>query len=380
MNILFVSGCEPKLNGPVSRLLYDILSACPSTQKVDFAVVGREKIDLNLPTNLDYISWSQLNTVNKSFNKIFSYGKVRRDWIINGKYHLDASKYDVIVTYPMVPTALDYCGFQGRFEAIVVDSATMVFARACINHSSAFMRLLSFIRLQQNSNIDKINVQKAAHLYTVGISDAEAYNVFYNSKASFIPHTVTDDVIPYLGKVTWKQGERLKLCFAGSLSYFYTGDLYNQLINRLANSNLQDCIEIHFLGKKFKGIGKLKKNGFCVYHTTYAESFEEYLSQNHVFLAPLQIGGGTKNRVLSAAAVGMDVIGTSVALENIYGMSNSNVANTADEFMIQIKARLDNHKLCHLNKYQIDDFMQYHSKQQWTDKFWNNIIEKANQL
>ena len=240
MKVLFVASCEPKLNGPVSRLLYDIICACPLSQDVDFTVVGTEKIELGLPSNFHYISWSQINTIKKSFNKDFAFGKVRKDWRINGNYHIDASQYDVIVTYPMVPTAIDYCGFNGRFEAIVVDSATMVFARACIAHSSCFVRFLSFIRLKQNSHIDRINVQKASNLYTVGKSDAEAYNVFYNSNANFIPHTVTDDVVPYMGKVSWRDGEKLKLCFAGSLSYFYTGELYKQLINRLANSDLQD--------------------------------------------------------------------------------------------------------------------------------------------
>ena len=123
---------------------------------------------------------------------------------------------------------------------------------------------------------------------------------------------------------------------------------------------------------------ELKNEGIDVAETEFAEDFEEYISQQHVILLPLVVGVGTKNKALTTLGMGVDLIGTKISLENVYGIKNINLANNPDEFIDKIEERLNVHSLFGLKSDELDKFVKYHSNNIWKTNFWDLINEENN--
>lgn len=377
MKILFISSCKPEYEGSVSRLLYDILMACPSSLQIDLAIDRVETLNIDIPDNISFVQWSNINICLADKNNNFAGPFVKKEWKHYATEHINCKGYDCVITYPFQMSALDFVNFYGKIYTIAVDSATMVFSRALLNHDSIVYRIASYIRLCGIRKIDNYIARISKKIYTVGKSDAEAYNVFYNADATFIPHPVIDKAFKQAKKPSWNGSDKLNICFTGSLSGFYVGNLLRNICKEISAEDLSNKVNIYFLGKNIdnKAISYLNKAGYSVKCIDFVESYEAFLTEMHIMLVPLIVGAGTKNRVITAIGVGLDVIGTSVAMENIYGVDERNIANTPDEFILQIKRRLNNKEIYSLNNNDMDKFKKYHSYKQWKDNFWNTILE-----
>ena len=141
---------------------------------------------------------------------------------------------------------------------------------------------------------------------------------------------------------------------------------------------MKNKIQISFLGRiRYKQLKhrmeKLSSLGVAIEYTEFAENFEEYLSKQHVILLPLVNGGGTKNKTLSSLGMGLDMIGTSIAMENVYGVKKEHVAETAEEFIKLIDLRISQHRLFGLETEEIQKLKAYHSVNKWRKYFWNEI-------
>lgn len=71
----------------------------------------------------------------------------------------------------------------------------------------------------------------------------------------------------------------------------------------------------------------------------YVKSVKEQLKEEDIFISPIKVGAGVKNKILQAGAYGIPIICTSLSLEGITMNLNETIylANTIEEFIKRIK-------------------------------------------
>ncbi len=94
-------------------------------------------------------------------------------------------------------------------------------------------------------------------------------------------------------------------------------------------------------------------------------------------ILPLEVGVGTKNKALTTLGMGVDLIGSKIAVENVYGIKPENCAEIESDYLNLINLRLREKHLFNLTKEEIVGFKKYHSVEQWKDNFWEIIYERS---
>lgn len=379
--ILLISLYEPcEFGGHVGGcviLINDILSALDEDMDVDLLVYNKENINSVLPDNVRFLPWSSLAEKKKGidFGKIFP-RLLCKDYPL---YSINLSGYNKIIYYPYFCSLFKLKNSNAEFFTIGMDSGPMLYLRGLLNHRRLIYRLFCLSSYMQALYIDRKAAAVSKKVFTVGETDAEFYHSVFLADARFVSHPVTKLIEHYRIR-EWKADEKLAICFPGGLSRFYTAELLDEILYKVMDKSelYKDKISISFLGKiKYKKLQKelqlISDKGIEVNNTEYAESFEEYLSAQHLILLPLRVGAGTKNRCLSALGMGLDVIGTPIALENVYGISDKNTAFNADDFIRLIDMRLLKHRLYGLPGEKIVQFKEYHSVKKWNQYFWKEV-------
>lgn len=169
----------------------------------------------------------------------------------------------------------------------------------------------------QYKTMEHNSFQKSVVYHFVGKADANFYKIF-NPKANaiFLPHPLYhyDN-----SKVIKFHTPKIKLLFAGRY------DLYSQhgsdeLLHAFMNhaNELSDKFEITFLGKGWENWNlQLQTKGFSAQHINFVSDYVKELQKHDIQINAIDIGTGTKGKVLDALANGLMVIGTKYALENI---------------------------------------------------------------
>lgn len=109
----------------------------------------------------------------------------------------------------------------------------------------------------------------------------------------------------------------IKLLFTGRYD-FYCQHGSDEFLNELVQSELSSSYEITFLGKGWdKWNERLLNAGFISNHINFAPDFISELQKHDIQVNAIDVGTGTKGKVLDGIANGLLVIGTFYALENI---------------------------------------------------------------
>ena len=381
--ILFVSlnePCKSAMNiGGVVVLVNDILFASNPAIDVDLIVYNKEKISSELPLNIHFVPWNKIVTKVKKRNALASIPKsMFRDYSC---YEIDLNGYDKVIYYPYWCSLFRLKNNHANIFTIGMDSGPMLYLRGFVNHQWWLAKVFCIYEFMQALYIDKKSTKISKFIFTVGETDAEFYRSIYLANAKFIPHNVSKLINPYTPQ-KWGDNEKLKLCLPGGMTKFYVANLLDDIVDKIIENNnfYTNRIELSFLGKiRYKELGKklnvLLKKGIKIEFTEFAENFEEYISQQHLILMPLEVGAGTKNRALSTIGMGLDIIGTPIALENIYGVKKEHLAYDAYDFIRLINLRLEHHRLYGLSQEEILKFKEWHSVDQWRQNFWKVIEE-----
>ena len=379
--ILFLSLYEPSktgehIGGPVI-LANDILKVTDPGLNVDLLVYEKDKIMYDLPEYIKFISWSKLASRTKKRNVLSMLPKNLYHDV--PCYTINVQEYDKIIYYPYFAALFNLKNCNAQIYTIGMDSGPMIYLRGFVRHKNLITRAFCLYGFMQALSIDRKAAEVSEKVFTVGKADAEFYRSVYLVNAKYIPHPITpliDNIYP----IEWKRGEKLRLCFPGGLTRYYASGLMDNLINLFIKraEKLKNKIQISFLGRiRYKQLKhrmeKLSSLGVAIEYTEFAENFEEYLSKQHVILLPLVNGGGTKNKTLSSLGMGLDMIGTSIAMENVYGVKKEHVAETAEEFIKLIDLRISQHRLFGLETEEVQKLKAYHSVNKWRKYFWNEI-------
>lgn len=364
--------------GGVVILLHDILSV--ATKNVDLVVYNDDKGDFDLPEKVRFVPWNKIvdrknNRRIKSFR--YSLYKDYRD------YTLDVRGYDKIIFYPYFSSLFNFKNLNAEIYTIGMDSGPLLYMRGMLNNHILKYKVFSLVEFIQAIKIDRHAVSLSKKVFTVGEADAWFYKSVLFADANFVHHPVSSLIDGYK-KHEWKENEKLRICFPGGMTLFYAPRLMEDILTLILKKSdeFKGKVIISFLGriqsKKVDNIlSTLQKVGVEVERTLFAEDFEEYISSQDIVLLPLEVGVGTKNKALTTLGMGVDLIGTKIALENVYGVTEDHLACDATQFIAQINKRISNSKLYGLNESEIIRFKEYHSVQQWKENFWDVIYDET---
>lgn len=150
----------------------------------------------------------------------------------------------------------------------------------------------------------------------VGKADAEFYQrTNPDSHVVFLPHPL----YAHRPKDVAFHHPKIKLLFAGRYDFYcrHGSDSALQSIVEQA-SLLSNDFEITFLGKGWEQWNaRLAQAGFTTHHILFAPDYIEELQRHDIQINVIDVGTGTKGKVLDAIANGLLTIGSPLALENI---------------------------------------------------------------
>lgn len=174
---------------------------------------------------------------------------------------------------------------------------------------------------------------------------------FLKEKIKFLRHPVLSKVIKE--KLEIKNVREKRFIFSGDLNYKFNNRFIINIARKLSKYNnflKEKSLNIVVVGKNNKWIADLFKN-IEICDVIYIEWIEDYndvcVIGQDVHCLPLLVGAGTKNRALTAISNGLEIITTSIGIENIMYKSLTSVyiTNSARcfvQYMIYLNNKIFN--------------------------------------
>lgn len=178
----------------------------------------------------------------------------------------------------------------------------------------------------------------------------------YWENIQYLPHPLVSNAIVEFKNINLMVYQNKRFIFSGDMSYSYVGKNISLLSNELDKLSNDEKIDILVVGGNNKWVADLLSNASGV-NVKYIEWIDDYTQicqiGRDVHCVPLIAGAGTKNRVLTALANGLEVISTPKGTENINlnGITHVIVKKQMNSFA---KAMIKSAK----NKYSIAEISQ----------------------
>ncbi len=154
-----------------------------------------------------------------------------------------------------------------------------------------------------------------ATFHFVGRQDAAFFReVCPDANAMFLPHPL----YAHRDKAISFHQPMIRLLFAGRYDIFSRHGSDRLLEAMLAASDLKSRYAVTFLGKDWEAwAARLTDAGWTCQHIAFAPDYIEELQRHDIQVNAIDVGAGTKGKVLDALANGLLAMGTPLALENI---------------------------------------------------------------
>lgn len=139
-----------------------------------------------------------------------------------------------------------------------------------------------------------------------------------------------------------------RLIFTGVMSYKPNVDAmlyFCKEILPLVKDKIQD-IKLYIIGRDpTREIIQLAKDEVVV--TGYVEDIRPYIKEASVYVCPLRMGSGIKNKILEAMSIGIPIVATSLSVEGIEVVPGEHIiiANKPEEFAKNIIVLINDKKL-----------------------------------
>ena len=198
-------------------------------------------------------------------------------------------------------------------------------------------------------SMERHNCRSDVIYHFVGEADAEFFkNINPASNAIFLRHPLY--AFNELKKITFSE-PKIKLLFAGRYD-FYCQHGSDELLNAIIKNKkvLQPFYEITFLGKGWEKWTKvLQGAGFLSSHILFAPDYIAEIQKHDIQINAIDVGSGTKGKVLDAISNGLLAFGTKYALENIAVTNGESCVqySTVEEAMDRLMGICD-----HRNEYE----------------------------
>lgn len=205
-----------------------------------------------------------------------------------------------------------------RVIAIGPDCESMYYHR-CLTKNWMTDRLSKVMRYAfaywQYRGMERNCWQKGVTYHFVGQKDAEFFrDINLEANVRFIRHPH----YAWQPKTIKFHSPKIRLLFAGRYD-FYCQHGTDALLKAIeTEKDLKDSFEVTFLGKGWEPWSeRLKSRGWSVQAINFAPDYIEELQKHDIQVNAIDIGTGTKGKVLDTISNGLLELGSSYALENI---------------------------------------------------------------
>ncbi|QNH54517.1 hypothetical protein H1B31_00630 [Selenomonas timonae] len=146
----------------------------------------------------------------------------------------------------------------------------------------------------------------------------------------FLLHPLLSHSLLPLDISSMKRPHGRRFVFSGDMRYSYVGKNIIALAQYLSeeDSSLVSKLHIFIVGKNNKWLADLfsKETNAQISYEAWVERYQDICVMGQdIHCVPLVAGGGTKNRVVTALANGVELISTSVGVENIPTSTGQNI-------------------------------------------------------
>lgn len=237
---------------------------------------------------------------------------------------IESFRPDTVWIYGEELAGLADCFPQRKVIVTMPDCETMYYHRA-LTMNFLTKKVSQVLRYSyaywQYRSMDRRCWREGVTYHFVGKADAEFYKGI-NPKANAIflhhPHYAWRDRM-----IRFHQ-PRIRMLFAGRYDFYCQHGSDALLMAMLEDTGLKEHYEITFLGKGWESWHeKLARAGWKARVVTFAPDYIEELHRHDIQVNAIDLGTGTKGKVLDAMANGLLVMGTPYALENIAGKNET---------------------------------------------------------
>jgi glycosyltransferase involved in cell wall biosynthesis len=215
-------------------------------------------------------------------------------------------------------------------------------------------------------------------IHVVGVEDLKRYNTINPNKTDvfFSPHPISD----FKKKSNYFQNNKISVLISGTNHSIYNGDYIDKVIKVILKNSkeLSEKISITFLGKNFEeNITALIAENFDVEHLRWVDSYEDEIIKHDIHLFALQLGTGTKGKVLCSMASGLICVGNKYAFENIIVDDDLLINFKNENDFLDILKNIDKNKKYYIkNALKIQkQVIKNHSSERSAKIFWNKLKE-----
>lgn len=241
----------------------------------------------------------------------------------------DLSQYDRIFLYPdtllpSIPTEM-----LPRCIVIAPDATSMArFSKYKVYEreeglSAGVKKTYQSLFARRYLSLERSFIPRVLHYVVVGRSDRrwlrrslpkEAWE-----KVVFLTHPLIPSALVDFDKVKLVPGQKKRFVFAGDMSYSYIGENIRLLAQAFSRKD-EKPLEVLVVGGKNAWVHEelSKAPGLSSSYVKWVPDYQDICQIGcDVHCIPLLAGAGTKNRVLTALANGLEVITTPKGIENI---------------------------------------------------------------
>lgn len=264
--------------------------------------------------------------------------KPRNSWNLNSKYfsEIDVSEFEyVFIGSLMCVTIVNKLKNLNFSKAIFfeADSLAMYYQR-CRYISNIFHRKLYYLIQEKTiKKLEKSIYPKFKKIVFVSDVDKRFVEEYYKSSKLEISK---------IGIKVFKEKNRKKykkdivdIGFSGIMDYepnkMAAEYIINKLLPKLEKKDIQ--YKVHLIGKnpaKEWFVEEKKQKGKLII-TGFIENIDTYISEMDIYISPLFLGSGMKNKILQAMGLGLPIIASKVSVEGIEELENNENFLLCDE-------------------------------------------------
>lgn len=259
------------------------------------------------------------------------------------------TKFDLVLFEPL--SMAQYSDFATGDQKVLfpVDAVSRLKKQKYEAETRSIKKFIRFIDYLNFESYERTAYNKFKHIIFVSRVDAEytlrAFPEIPKEKIHTLPIGV--DINYFHPKLTEISNE-LSVAFLGNMRNYINEHamlwFYREVWQKLRHYSPD--LAFHILGNDpSQRIRNLSSADQRILVTGYMDDFRPYLWRSAVFVSPLQMGTGMKNRVLQAMAMGKAVVASPLSVEGIEGVENWKniiIVNSPDEFIDAILFLLRN--------------------------------------
>ena len=225
-------------------------------------------------------------------------------------------KYDLIWLYQEW-LYLDFNKIHPKILVTGMDCSVLLYSRSLLRNP-AYRAVSMISKIARSWSLEQ-SIKPQHIFHAMGQPDIDAFK-FVNKrvKCFYGRHPLPRFQKSVKRSSTNNQNSPLRVALTGGYSKFYMGKFPKRMVNSFKKKAKLQNVEWVFLGKNWHSTIKgMQSLGYNTVEELWVEDYDSFFNSIDVHIVPLQVGTGTKGKVLHSVASGVITIGSECAYENI---------------------------------------------------------------